>query len=157
MKTEQSKLGAKRLWVLARLQRSGVFRLTDAPSYKKAVDKLVDAGLISLLDDTDPHLYYLTNLGVKEIESSLQKFHGVQYDPLTFVKWIDDPEPLNVYRVFSSERIGEVSLHSPKSNAVGWSPLGTVVKMDDIRIATVEDILKWCTENPTREIEYKIV
>ena len=147
MVIKQSKLGAKRLWVLARLQRSGVFRLSDAPSYKKAVDKLLDAGIIGLLDDNDPHVYYLTNLGVKEIEANLQEFYGVQHDPLTFVKWVDDPEPLNVYRVFSSERVGEVSLHNPKSNAIGWSIASKTVKMEDIRIATVEDILTWCNNN----------
>ena len=135
-----SQLGAKRLWVLGRLQRSGVFNLSDAPSYKKSVAKLEDAGLVALLDDTDPYLIYLTNLGQKEIDATLQPFHGVQYQDKTFVTWIDDPEPLNVYRVVASERVGEVSLANPKTVSV----IAHTVKIEDIRVATVETILNWC-------------
>lgn len=103
-------LGAKRLWVLARIQRSGMFNVAEHPSYRKAVQKLIDAGLVGTINHSSvSNVVYATSLGWAEISALLQPFQGILYDSRhTFVCALEDERWENMLRVFPSERVGFV-------------------------------------------------
>ena len=105
-----SNLGAKRLWVLAQIQRSGMFNVAEYPSYRKAVQKLIDAGLVGTINHSSvSNVVYATILGWKEITAVLQPFPGILYDSRhTFVCTRADERWENMLRVFPSERVGFV-------------------------------------------------
>lgn len=140
MKSTSLQLGAKRLWVLARIQRNGVFNLAECSSHKRAVDKLVDAGLIGLFGDTEPYDYYVTNLGMKEIEARLQPYPGLLYDSQrTFVTLNTDTE-LKLYKPYTTGEAGEVELRDPRK----WGePTNHVVSIDSVKFATLETMNAW--------------
>lgn len=143
MKSTSLQLGAKRLWVLARIQRNGVFNLAECSSHKRAVDKLVDAGLIGLFGDTEPYDYYATNLGMKEIEARLQPYPGLLYDSQrTFVTLNTDTE-LKLYKVYPSETVGTVQLRDPRNWGI---PTDNIVGIDLVKFATLETMNTWLAE-----------
>lgn len=143
MKSASLQLGAKRLWVLARIQRNGVFNLAEFSSHKRAVDKLVDAGLIGLFGDTEPYDYYVTDLGLKEIEARLDPYYGLLYDSQrTFVTLNTDTE-LKLYKPYTTGTAGEVELRDPHN----WeTPTNHIVSIESVKFTTLETMNTWLAE-----------
>lgn len=139
-----TQLGAKRLWVLARIQRSGMFNVAEHPSYRKAVQKLVDAGLVGTINHSSvSNVVYATTLGWAEITALLQPFQGILYDSRhTFVCTREDERWENMLRVFPSERVGFVKTQDFKYGM----PLGEGFvehAIIDLDIPPLEYIAAW--------------
>ena len=151
-KQNTSSLGAKRLWVLSQIQRCGVFDLTKYPSYRKAVAKLVDAGLVEYQsgqggDKDGPYVCYATRLGLLTIAQTLQPFEGILFEPyLTYVrKKGEDKGPL--YFLRHCEEVGKVRLIDPLDSDLLADSKGDVVDIMDLNIVAYEDIRDWLAVN----------